>query len=130
MSVEVAEDQVDVLFVAKHDVIEEFQTELSELNRPASHFFDLLSLVFRDAFGQPAGDGRAGMNLSSANDLHHIMSELARLNDLAAGLETDLVNYAQNVALRHRCIGTHHKIGSAEGVEMSGVIGKVERAVK
>ena len=55
MSVHIAEDQIHICLVAKHNIIEDLEAELCELNRPASHLFDLFALFFGDAFGHPAG---------------------------------------------------------------------------
>ena len=130
MGVDVAEDQVDVGLVAQDDVVEELQAELGEFDRPAAHLFDLLALLFGDALGQAAGDGCAGMDLAPADHLDHVVAVLARLDDLAADFQADLVDHAQDVALGHRGIRTHDEIRAAQGVEVGGVVGDVEGAVE
>ncbi len=130
MGVDVAEDQVNVGLVAKHDVIEEFERELPELHCPLSHLQDFFALVFSDAFGQAAGDGSAWMNFASADHLDDGVTGLARRDDLAANLQPDFVNHAEDVSLRDRRVGTHDEIGTSERVEVGGMVGDVEGHVE
>ena len=113
MVVNVAEDEIHIFLIAQHNIAEEFQAELGEFNRPVSHGFDLFALFFRDALGKTARDGGAWVDFSPSDHLDHRVSILARLNDLAANLESDLVDYTEDVAFCNRRIGTHDEIGAA-----------------
>ena len=128
MRVDIAQDQVNIGLVAQDDVIEGFQAELGELDRPAAHLLDFLALFFGDALGQAAGDGGAGMDLAPADHLDHGVAVLAHLDDLAADFQPDLVDDAQDVALGNRGIRPHDEVRAAQGIEMGGVVGAVEGA--
>jgi len=54
MCVDVAQDQINILFVAKHNIIEKLEAELRELNRPASHLFNLFALLALRRLAQDA----------------------------------------------------------------------------
>ena len=86
MGVDVADDQVNVGFVAQHNFVEEINAELRELNPPASHLFDLFALFFGDAFGESARNRSAGMHFAPADHLDDGVTILAGLNHFAADL--------------------------------------------
>ena len=130
MGIHVAEDEVNVFLVGEHNIIEDLQAELGELDCPMPHLFDLFALFFGDALGQPAGDGRTWMHLPAADHLDHVVTILAHLDDLAADFQPNLVDHAEDIAFRNRRIGTHYKVRSAECVEVCGVVGAVERHVE
>ncbi len=87
-------------------------------------------LFLGNAFGQAAGDGCAGMHLAPADHLDHGVTGLARVDDLAADLQSDLVDHAQDVAFCHGRIRSHDEIGAGQRVEMRGVVGDVESRVE
>jgi len=130
MSVHIAEDEINILLVAKDNINEELQAELGELNRPATHLFDLFSLIFRNSFSETTRNGCARMDFASANDFNSIVSILARLNNLAADLEPNFVNHAEDISFCYWRIGTHHEVGSTERIKMCSVIGEVKRGIK
>ena len=111
MVVGVAQDQIPVGAVAQHDVVEQGQTELGKLDRPAPHLLDLSPLLLGDPVGHPAGDTGARVHLAPTDHLDHGMAVLAHLDHLAADLQPDLVNHPQDVALPHRRIGPMTKSG-------------------
>ena len=65
MAVDISQDQIQILLVTKHDVGKDIQTELSEIDRPASHLFDLGPFLFIYASGLPPGDRCAGVHLTA-----------------------------------------------------------------
>ena len=70
------------------------------------------------------------MNLAPADHLDHGVAVLAHLDDLAADLQSDFVDDTQDVSLCDRRIRSDDEIRSAQGVEVGGMVGGVERAVK
>ena len=130
MGVDIAQDQIQIGLVAQHDVVEQLQAELGELDPPAAHLFDLPALLFGDPFGQTARDRGAGVHLAPADDLDDRVAVLARLDHLAADLQPHLVDHAQDIALCDGRIRSHHKIRSGEGIEMGGVVGEVEAGIE
>jgi hypothetical protein len=130
VGVGVAQDQVEVFLVAQHQVVEGLQGELAEFHRPAAHLLDLLALSLRDGLGHAAGHGGAGMDLAAADDLHRGVAVLARLDHLAADLQADLADDAQDVALGHRGVRPHDEVRAAQDEEVGGVVGEEEGGVE
>ena len=130
MVVGVAQDQIPVGAVAQHDVVEQRQAELGKLDRPASHLLDFSPLLLGDPVGHPAGDTGARVHLAPADHLDDSVAVLAHLDHLAADLQPDLVDHAQDVALPHRRVRSHDEVRPAQCIEVGGVVGAVERAVE
>src|SRR5450759_258122 len=128
--VDIANDHVQVCLITQDDIVEDLQAELGELDGPAAHLFDFLALFFGNTLGQTAGDGGAGMDLATTDDLNHSVAVLAHLDDLAADFQPNLVDDTQNVALSNRGIQAHDEVRSTQGIEVGGVVGAVEGAIE
>ena len=70
------------------------------------------------------------MHLAPADHLDDVMAVFARLDHLAADLQPDLVDHAQDIALGDRSIRAHDEIRTAQGVEVGGVVGEVKAGVE
>ena len=89
------------------------QRELSKIDTPLTDLLDLFALFFGDAFGQAARDGGAGVDFAPADDLHHTVTILARLDHFTADFQTDFVDHTQDIPLCNRCIRSHDEIRTA-----------------
>ena len=130
VGVDITDDQVEVLLVAQHDVVEGFQAELGKFNGPAPHLLDLNPLLLGNAFGQPPRNGCAGMDLAPADDLDHGMTVFAHLDDLAADLQANLVDDPQDIAFSNRGIRAHDEVRTSQGIKVGGVVGGIKCRVK
>ena len=126
----VAQDQVDIGLVPEDDLVEEADGELRELDRVLAGLDDFLVLLAVHALAHPAGNGPDGMDRSAGHHLDELVASAAHLDDLAADLDADLVDDAQDVALGGRGVGAHDKVGPSEGVEMGRVIGHVKNDIQ
>ena len=70
------------------------------------------------------------MHLAPADHLHHGMAIFARLDNLPADFQTNLVDDSQDVALGDGGIRTHNEIRAGQSIEVGGVVGEVEGAVE
>ncbi len=70
------------------------------------------------------------MYWSTAHHLDQMMTVVTHLEDLAGDFHTDFIDDPQDITLSYRGIRSHHEIGSAQRVEVRGVVGGVEDAVE
>ncbi len=123
-------DHLDVARVAEDEVVEEPEAERAEVDHPAGGRLDLVALLGRDPLGQAAGHARAGVDRPAADDLDDAVAAAAGLDDPAAGVAADLLQDAEEVALRDRRVGPDHEVGPREGIEVGRVVGHVEGRVE
>ena len=70
------------------------------------------------------------MDSPAADELDHAVAAAARFDHLAAELEADLADDAEDVALGDRRIGAEDDVRAAQGVEVRRVVGHEEGAVE
>ena len=66
------------------------------------------------------------MNSFPANQGDDALGSLAQLDHFSPDFETYFFHHAEDVALGRRRVRTHHKIRSAQGVEVQGMIAHKE----
>ena len=127
-----AGDEVQVVLVGQHDIVEELDRELGELHLGFGLGFEVLALLLADGPAHAAGqteDGVGGLAADSRLDLLRIG---AVLDHLAAHRQPHLRHHAQDVALRRVGRRAEHEIGRGQGVEMGDmgvhIVRRVERA--
>ena len=130
MDVDVAGDELDVLGVLQHDVVEDLQRELGELDRLAAAGLDLLALLLVDAAADSAGQAPVRMHAAAAHHLDQGVAVVPHLQDVLGHVHADLGHHAQDVSLGRRGGRADDEIGPAQGVEVRRVVGGVEDAVE
>ena len=70
------------------------------------------------------------MHFAPADHFDDGMPIFARVDDLAADFQTNFVDHAQDVALGYGRIRPHDKVRACQRIEVCGVVGDVESAVK
>ena len=126
----VALDEVDVVVVLEHDVVEELQAELGELDLSGRDLDHALLLLLGDRGAHAAGQAADRVDLLAADHADELGGLGAQVDDGAAGLETDLVDHAEDVARRRIGLGAHDEVGAGEDVEVRRVVGDVEGVVE
>ena len=126
----VALDEVDVVLVGEHDVVEELQAELGELDHARGDLGDALALVLADRLADAAGQAAHGVDGLAAEDADDLGRLGAQLDDGPAGLEADLVDHAEDVALGGIGGRPDDEVGAGEHVEVGRVVAHVEGVVE
>ncbi len=126
----VALDEVDVVAVAEHDVVEQVHGELGELDLLGRDLHDAVALLGRDGLAHAARQAHDRMDLLAADHADQLGGVGAQLDDGAADLEADLVDDAQDVALGRVGLGPHDEVGAGQDVEVGRVVGHVEGVVE
>ena len=129
VNVDVAGDQIDVSRVLQHDVVEDLQRELGELDGLAAAGFDLLALLFVDAAADSAGQAPVGMHGPAADHLDQGVPVVSHFQHFAGDVHADLRTTPRMLRCGGRGVGTDDEVRPAQGVEMRGVIGGVEDAI-
>ncbi len=84
--------------------------------------------------GQPftdaAGQTKDRVHGSATNHLNNMVVLHAGLDDRPGQLQTHLANNPQNVALGHGSIRSHDKIRAAQDIEVSSMVGDIERTIE
>ena len=130
VGVGLAGEQLAVRRVVQHDLVEELEAALGELDRPATDPLDLRALRLGDRLGHAARDGGHRVDAAAADDLDHPVARATRLDDPPADLQPDLPHHAQDAPLGDRGIRSDDEVGAPERVEVRGVVGEVEPAVE
>ncbi len=126
----VGEDQVHIGLVAQDDVVEELEAELGKFDVFEGNCLDLDPLLLGQRPAPAAGDAGHGVDMASAQHLDDVMVAHTGVDDLLADLHPHLVDHAQDVALGLGRIRADHKVRSAQGIEVGGVVGDVEGHVE
>src|SRR5450756_1746328 len=126
----VALDEVDVVVVGEHHVVEELQAELGELHHAGGDLHHAVALLSGDRRADAAGQATDRVDLLAADHADELGGLGAQVDHGAAGLETDLVDHAEDVARRRVGLGAHDEVRAGEDVEVGGVVGHVERVVE
>ena len=93
-------------------------------------FLDLFALFFGKGLRYASGQSEGRMDLSSPEHADDVHGPAPGLDHLRADLHAHFVDHAQYVPLGHRRVGTHDEVGSAQDVEVDGVVRNVEGGVE
>jgi hypothetical protein len=130
VGIDISKDQVDIFLVAKDNVIERLQGELSKFNSPTTHFFNFIALFSGDTLRETAWNGSTGVYFPTADHFNNGMTIFAHLDDLTANLKPNFMDDTQDIPFSYRCSRTHDEIGACQGIEVGGMVGAVESHIK
>ncbi len=125
----VADDEVQVVLVGQHHVVQDLDGQLAELYRRLGDLLDLGPLLLVEALAYAAGQAAGGMNIFATDHGHHLVSGSQSGQHLPPYLHAHLADDPHDVAFGGRSIRPHHEVGAAQGVEVGGVVGHEEGAV-
>ena len=126
----VALDEVDVVGVGEHDVVEQLQRELGELDLRRRDLDHAVALLGGDGLADAAGQAADRVDLLAADHADELGGLRAQLDHGAGGLEADLADDAEDVARRRVALRPHDEVRAGEDVEVRRVVGHVERVVE
>ena len=130
MDIDVAGDELHIVGVRQHHVVEDLQRELGELDGLASAGLDLGALFLVDAAADSAGQAPVGMHAPAAHHLDQGVAVVPHFQDVLGHVHADLGHDAQDVPLGRRGRGADDEVGPAQGVKMRRVVGGEEDAIK
>ena len=130
VDVNVAGNELDVLAVLQHDILEDLQRKLGKLHGLASPGLDFLAPLLVNASAHAAGQAPVGMHAAAAHHLDQGVAVVPHLEHVLGHVHADLGHDAQDVALGRRGGRPDDEIGTAQGVEVRRMVGGVENAVE
>ena len=130
VGVRVGQDGLHVRLVLQDDVRERLKRELRELDELRRGLLQVLDELRRHGLADAARDAEDRVDHLACHLLHDRARVLAGGNHLSRHLEADLADDAEDVALSSRRAGADDEVGTAQVVEVEGVVLEHEEVVE
>jgi hypothetical protein len=118
----VAGDHLHVVGVGEDDLLEDVERPEGEFEAVLGELLEPGQVLGFESLADAAGQAQHGMDDFAAEVGDEFAQALAAADDFLAGLNADLADDADDVALLGRGLGADDKVGSAQDEDVQGVV--------
>ena len=115
-------DHLHVVRVGEDDLLEDLERPEGEFEAVLGELLEPGQVLGLEGLADAAGQAEHGMDDLAAEVGDQLAQALAAADDLLAGLQADLADHADDVALLGRGFGADDEIGAAQHEEVQGVV--------
>jgi len=118
----IALDHVQVLRVVQHQVVEQLQRELGEVDGRSGHLQYGQPVLLAERLADPTRQTAHGVRGLPTEDLRDLLTIGTVLDDLHGDVQPCFLYHAQDVALICGRVRPHYEVRSSQEVEVQGVV--------